>query len=111
MSSEPMQSMTVRPSVQVGGRISVPGDKSISHRVAMLAGMSEGRSEIRGFLRGEDCEYTLDAMAAVGAKVYREADVICVDFLVCPEGFKTPIPSGKAPPTRSVPGGRNSGGL
>ncbi len=47
----------------------VPGDKSISHRAMMLAGLGEGSCHLRGFLRSEDCLATQRAMEALGAKV------------------------------------------
>ena len=48
--------------------VRVPGDKSISHRTALLAGISSGASEIRGFLQAEDCLNTLKAMESFGAR-------------------------------------------
>jgi len=55
--------------LRVGGRIRVPGDKSISHRAAILAGLAAGRSHIRGFLTGEDTVNTARAMGVLGAQV------------------------------------------
>ena len=52
------------PGGEVSGELRVPGDKSISHRAAMLAAIAEGDSEIRGFLEGDDCIATLEAFAA-----------------------------------------------
>lgn len=48
---------------------SVPGDKSMSHRAAMLAGLSNGTCTITNFLPSEDCLNTLKAMQALGAEV------------------------------------------
>lgn len=45
----------------------MPGDKSISHRIAMLAATAIGRSTVRGFLTSEDCMHTLRAMTSLGA--------------------------------------------
>lgn len=59
-----------------GGRFEVPGDKSISHRVAMLAGLSAGPSDIEGFLCSEDCLCTLHAMEQLGAEVERDGSVV-----------------------------------
>jgi 3-phosphoshikimate 1-carboxyvinyltransferase len=56
------------------GTISVPGDKSISHRALMFAGLSVGRSTIRGLLEGEDVLATAAAMRAFGAKIGRDTD-------------------------------------
>jgi 3-phosphoshikimate 1-carboxyvinyltransferase len=47
---------------------SVPGDKSISHRAAILGGLANGTCAIRNFLPSEDCLNTLNAMAALGAR-------------------------------------------
>lgn len=47
---------------------SVPGDKSISHRAAILGALAHGTSAIRNFLPSEDCLHTLNAMAALGAR-------------------------------------------
>ena len=46
---------------------SVPGDKSMSHRAAILGGLSNGTCTIRNFLPSEDCLNTLNAMKALGA--------------------------------------------
>jgi 3-phosphoshikimate 1-carboxyvinyltransferase len=47
---------------------SVPGDKSMSHRAAILGGLSNGTCTIRNFLPSEDCLNTLNAMKALGAR-------------------------------------------
>jgi 3-phosphoshikimate 1-carboxyvinyltransferase len=52
----------------------VPGDKSISHRAALFCALAEGRTEITGFLEGEDCLATLTAVRALGAEVTRKGD-------------------------------------
>jgi 3-phosphoshikimate 1-carboxyvinyltransferase len=53
--------------------MSVPGDKSISHRALMLAGIAEGLSEVKGFLASEDCLATLAAMRALGVRIEQRA--------------------------------------
>jgi len=53
------------------GAISVPGDKSISHRSLMFAGLAVGRSTITGLLEGEDVLATAAAMQAFGAQIAR----------------------------------------
>lgn len=52
----------------------VPGDKSISHRSVMLGGIAEGRTEVSGFLDGEDCLATVEAFRAMGVTVDRHSD-------------------------------------
>ncbi|MCG6898414.1 MAG: 3-phosphoshikimate 1-carboxyvinyltransferase, partial [Gammaproteobacteria bacterium] len=44
---------------QLSGQLRVPGDKSISHRSIMLGSLAEGRTEVSGFLEGEDSLATL----------------------------------------------------
>jgi 3-phosphoshikimate 1-carboxyvinyltransferase len=62
----------VRPSRRLAGTISVPGDKSVSHRAALLGALADGVTEIQGFLEGEDCLGTLKAVQALGAEVSRK---------------------------------------
>ena len=62
------QTKIVHPGGFTGGVVCVPGDKSISHRTALLAGLSAGTSEISGFLQAEDCLNTLKAMESFGAR-------------------------------------------
>lgn len=56
------------------GEVRVPGDKSISHRSLMFAGLAVGTSHIRGLLEGEDVLATAAAMRAMGARIERRAD-------------------------------------
>jgi 3-phosphoshikimate 1-carboxyvinyltransferase len=60
-----------RPASVVAGRIAVPGDKSISHRAILLAGLATGTSEVHGFLASEDCLASLAAMRAMGVAIER----------------------------------------
>ena len=62
-------SYRVQPVTGVQGTLTVPGDKSISHRSLMLAGIAEGRTVINGFLASEDCLATLASMRALGVPV------------------------------------------
>ena len=61
--------LKVQPLKELGSSIEVPGDKSCSHRAAILAGLAEGVSEVKGFLPSEDCLCTLQAMAQLGVEV------------------------------------------
>ena len=53
------------------GELTVPGDKSISHRSLMLGGIADGVTDITGFLAGEDCLSTLRALQAMGVRIER----------------------------------------
>jgi len=55
--------------VSLGGRVSVPGDKSISHRALMLGAIASGETEIRGLLLGEDPRSTAACLQAMGAEI------------------------------------------
>jgi 3-phosphoshikimate 1-carboxyvinyltransferase len=65
-------SVLVRPARNVLGSLRVPGDKSISHRYAMLAALAEGRSRFESFSTGADCASTLACMQVLGAAVTRD---------------------------------------
>jgi 3-phosphoshikimate 1-carboxyvinyltransferase len=62
----------VRPVRRLAGTITVPGDKSVSHRAALLGALADGPTEVQGFLEGEDCLATLRAVTALGAEVARK---------------------------------------
>ncbi len=61
----------VAPGGEVAGELTVPGDKSISHRSLMLGAIAEGQTEITGFLAGADCLSTLGALGALGVRIER----------------------------------------
>ena len=63
------QSWILRPARAVSGRITVPGDKSISHRALMLGGIATGTTSIDGFLSSEDCLASLRALRALGVRI------------------------------------------
>lgn len=71
-----MSSLKVKPINNLWAEFEVPGDKSISHRAAILAGLSNGDCRIDNFLPSEDCLCTLNAMAQLGAShvVHEEMD-------------------------------------
>jgi 3-phosphoshikimate 1-carboxyvinyltransferase len=64
-----MRDYQVQPVRRVSGALSVPGDKSISHRSLLLSGLADGLSEVEGFLASEDCLATLNAMRALGVRI------------------------------------------
>ena len=63
---------SVRPAHALHGEAEVPGDKSVSHRAALLGALAEGVSEVQGYLEAEDCLRTLTAVQALGAEVTRK---------------------------------------
>jgi 3-phosphoshikimate 1-carboxyvinyltransferase len=63
-----MSEFRVTSITKLHAEFSVPGDKSMSHRAAILGGLSNGVCTIRNFLPSEDCVNTLNAMSALGAR-------------------------------------------
>jgi 3-phosphoshikimate 1-carboxyvinyltransferase len=70
------QERLIHPARNVYGSLRLPGDKSISHRYAMLAAFAEGSSRFTNFSTGADCASTLACMEELGAKVHRGAETI-----------------------------------
>jgi 3-phosphoshikimate 1-carboxyvinyltransferase len=64
----------IRPARTISGSLEVPGDKSISHRYAMLAALAEGPSEITHFSAAADCRSTLDCFTGMGVKIEIQGD-------------------------------------
>jgi 3-phosphoshikimate 1-carboxyvinyltransferase len=64
----------VRPARNVRGTIELPGDKSISHRYAMLAGIADGPSRLENYSTGADCASTLGCMRSLGVTWERKAE-------------------------------------
>ena len=58
--------LTVRPARHIEGSLRLPGDKSISHRYAMLAGIAEGKSRLENYSTGADCASTLGCLRSLG---------------------------------------------
>ena len=77
--------VTVHPAARVRGHIHVPGDKSISHRYALLAAIADGRSTLTNYAPGQDCASTLRCLSAMGVRV-------------------EPLPSGEDGPSVAIEG-------
>lgn len=76
MSHAAPKPLRIESSVALTGRVTVPGDKSISHRSLMLSSLAVGESRIEGLLEGEDVLATAAAMQAMGATIERGDDGI-----------------------------------
>jgi 3-phosphoshikimate 1-carboxyvinyltransferase len=61
--------LLIHPTQELYGSARVPGDKSISHRAAMFAALAEGRSHVRNFLPGGDCQATLGVLRGLGVAI------------------------------------------
>jgi 3-phosphoshikimate 1-carboxyvinyltransferase len=69
-------SLVVRPAKSVSGMLQPPGDKSISHRYAMLAAIAEGATHLENFCPGMDCASTLNCLRELGVPWERTSDVV-----------------------------------
>jgi 3-phosphoshikimate 1-carboxyvinyltransferase len=61
------------------GRFEPPGDKSIGHRLALLAALASGRSRLEGFPPGQDCASTLGVLRSLSVDISRDGDAVSID--------------------------------
>ena len=71
--------MKVAPVSRIKGTVRLPGDKSISHRAALIAGIAEGTSQLQNFSTSHDCQSTLACLEQLGVGVYRSPDNITIE--------------------------------
>ena len=69
---------TIRPAVNLKGTIRLPGDKSISHRYAMLGAIAEGDTKIENYSTGADCASTLNCVRGLGVAWERDAGKVVI---------------------------------
>jgi 3-phosphoshikimate 1-carboxyvinyltransferase len=69
----------IRPAGALSGALSLPGDKSISHRYAMLGAIAEGETRIRNYSTGADCHSTLGCVRALGIRVDENGTEVAID--------------------------------
>lgn len=70
--------MQIKQSAPLCGTISVPGDKSVSHRAVMFGALAQGTTHITGFLMGEDCLSTIDCFRKMGVRIDVTDDEVVV---------------------------------
>ena len=80
----------IKPGGSVSGTLTVPGDKSISHRALMLGALAEGDTHISGFLAGEDCLATARALQGLGVHIERPQDTQVLVHGVGAHGLAAP---------------------
>jgi 3-phosphoshikimate 1-carboxyvinyltransferase len=79
----------ISPARALRGSVRLPGDKSISHRYAMLAAVAEGSSRIENYSTGADCASTLECLRALGVGIERSGNTVTVDGAGL-EGLRAP---------------------
>jgi 3-phosphoshikimate 1-carboxyvinyltransferase len=71
--------MVLSPARSVSGRFRVPGDKSISHRAALLGAMATGTTRIEGFSPAQDCASTLRCLRGLGVALRQQGDLVEIE--------------------------------
>jgi 3-phosphoshikimate 1-carboxyvinyltransferase len=70
------EAVRVSPITRLRGELHLPGDKSISHRAAILAALAHGESKIENFSSAADCSATLECLRALGVDIARESSIV-----------------------------------
>lgn len=73
-----MTSLELNAVTGLKGKVTIPGDKSISHRCIMLGSIAEGTTEVHNFLNGADCRATINCFRKLGIKIEKKDDAIFV---------------------------------
>ncbi|MDO8535476.1 MAG: 3-phosphoshikimate 1-carboxyvinyltransferase, partial [Candidatus Omnitrophota bacterium] len=69
----------IKPVKKIVGELTVPGDKSISHRALMMGALALGSTKIKGLPESDDCSYTAKAFRDMGIDIRKESDVTIVE--------------------------------
>ena len=80
----------LKPAASLRGSVSIPADKSISHRSAMLSALADGTSRIRNYPRSADPQSTLDVLRGLGVSMHRDEDDVLVIDGVGIDGLRPP---------------------
>src|SRR5215475_4534744 len=70
--------VVIRPATGISGSVCLPGDKSISHRYALLGGIAEGTTKLANFSTGADCASTLGCLRSLGVKWERNGGSVVI---------------------------------
>ena len=70
--------MKLKPAAHIRGEVTVPGDKSISHRGVMLGSIASGKTEIQNFLEGADCLSTISCFRRMGIEIENKGGTVTV---------------------------------
>ncbi len=70
--------MIFQPVKQMKGEVTIPGDKSISHRAVMFGSLADGTTEVTNFLQGADCLSTIDAFRKMGIEIENTQEKILI---------------------------------
>jgi len=74
-----MDNMRIHQGRMLRGEIELPGDKSISHRAALLSAISEGRARIENFATSADCASTLSCLRELGVAIEQDGSTVAIE--------------------------------
>ena len=74
-----IHAMRIEPARKISGELRLPGDKSISHRAAILAALASNRTQIANFSTSEDCRATLRSLAQLGVEIERDGTSVAIE--------------------------------
>lgn len=77
-----IEPMRIKPARRIRGKVSVPGDKSISHRAAIIAALANGSSRIKNFSSGADCAATIECLKKLGVAITRNNEGLVIQGVV-----------------------------
>src|ERR1041385_8647787 len=81
-----IQIVLIQPAKRISGSMTVPGDKSISHRAAMIAALADGASRITNYSTSADCAATLSCLRQLGVRIEQAGNDLNI-YGVGPDGF------------------------
>jgi len=81
--------MRIEPARKISGELRLPGDKSISHRAAILAALASNRAQIANFSTSEDCAATLRCLGQLGVKIERDRTSVIIEGIGL-DGLRAP---------------------
>jgi 3-phosphoshikimate 1-carboxyvinyltransferase len=84
-----MASLKLQPAKTIAGRVKLPGDKSISHRAAIIAALARGNSELTNFSSSQDCAATLNCLRRLGVNITQAGGYVHIEG-VGPSGLHSP---------------------
>lgn len=90
LTTQPSVTFIASPVQKVQGALRVPGDKSISHRAIMLGSLAQGKTQVKGFLEGEDSLATLQAFRDMGVVIEGPTEGEVIIYGVGLHGLKAP---------------------
>src|SRR5512145_369458 len=82
--------LEITPALAIAGTASMPGDKAISHRLAILGAIAEGTTVIHNFAESADCASTLECLRRLGVPIKREGSTVIIEGLGL-HGLQKPV--------------------